>query len=69
MATIFQTSIGKVELVPIPINPFLKLKCEPQYEVYHAETDEYFGIYESASPNQSSVQEHINNYYKTKFNH
>ena len=69
MATIFQTTIGKVQLVPIEINPYLKLKCEPQYEVYHTETDEYFGIYESAKPTQSSVQEHINNYYQLKFNH
>lgn len=69
MATTFQTSIGKVDLVPIEINPYLKLKCEPQYEVYHHETDEYFGIFESASPTQASVQNHINNYYQIKFNH
>lgn len=69
MAIIFQTSIGKVDLMPILINPYLKLKCEPQYEVYHHETDEYFGIFESASPTQASVQKHIDNYYKTKFNH
>ena len=59
MATIFPTTIGKVQFVPI---------SENRFEVYHAETDEYFGIAEGF-PTRLTAQKHIDNYYKTKFNH
>jgi len=63
MATfaIFPTSIGDVQLVPIN-------KSEYRFEVYHAETDEYFGIIEGF-PTRLTAQKHIDNFYKTKFNH